>query len=412
MNQPAADALGKNIGDLIGKNVFRLFPEDLAKKREQYHQQVFSSCQSVRYEDCRDGKWMDTTVDPVPDAGGNIICVAVFSRDMTDYKNLEAELREHQNHLETLVGKRTKKLSQANQQLEFEIEKHNQAKDALMKSETMLQAIFNQTYEYIGLLDLNGNVRKINTSALKLVDSQESDITGRPFWETPLWNNSLKEQKKIKAAVEKSSRGEFVRFETIYNRPGAKNIFIDFSIKPVIDANGKIINLIAEGHDITNLKAAMTDLEENESILKLQSKNLEDSNTALKVVLNQMEQKERQDKENFLLNIKQTVLPYLNKLKESGINQGQEVLIARLEMNLNKITSPLVSKLSSKYLNLTPMEIKVATLVKDGLVNKEIAELLSVSVNTITSHRYKIRTKLGLRKKSINLRSYLLSLER
>jgi DNA-binding CsgD family transcriptional regulator len=57
------------------------------------------------------------------------------------------------------------------------------------------------------------------------------------------------------------------------------------------------------------------------------------------------------------------------------------------------------------------MEIKVANLVKDGAVNKEIAQILNVSLNTITSHRYKIRTKLNLKNKNINLHTYLLSLE-
>jgi len=412
LNEPAALALHSTIDDLVGKNAFHLIPAKVAKKRRQYHQQVFASCKSVRYEDLRDGKWMDTTVDPVPDAKGNVMCVAVFSRDMTEQKNLEAELRNHKNHLEALVEKRTEKLSQANRQLEFEVEEHNQSKIALLQSETMLQAIFDQTFEYIGLLDLKGRVIKINNSALRLVGTKEKSITGQPLWETPLWNHSKKEQQKIKKAVKKAGRGELVRFETVYNDQHQERTYIDFSLKPVIDVDGKIIYLVAEGHDITNLKTAVSDLEENESILKLQSKNLEESNIALKVVLKQMEQKEKQDKENFLLNIKQTVLPYLNKLKESNLSQGQKVLTERLELNLDKITSPLVSKLSSKYLNLTPMEIKVATLVKDGLVNKDIADLLNISVNTVTSHRYKIRTKLGLKKKSINLRSYLLSLER
>ncbi len=141
------------------------------------------------------------------------------------------------------------------------------------------------------------------------------------------------------------------------------------------------------------------------------NKRLEEANIALNVVLKQMEQKEKTDKENFLINIKQSIIPYLNELSDTRLSKAQQVLLDQLEKNINQITSPLISKLSSKYLNLTPMEIKVATLVKDGLVNKDIAQILNVSLNTITSHRYKIRTKLNLKKKNINLRSYLLSLE-
>ncbi|MBU2452525.1 MAG: helix-turn-helix transcriptional regulator, partial [Proteobacteria bacterium] len=129
------------------------------------------------------------------------------------------------------------------------------------------------------------------------------------------------------------------------------------------------------------------------------------------VVLKQTEQKEKADKENFLVNIKHSVMPYLNELTQTNLNKEQQSLLDQLEKNIHHITSPLISKLSSKYLNLTPMEIKVATLVKDGVANKEIANTLNVSLNTITSHRYKIRTKLGLKNKDTNLRSYLLSLE-
>ena len=131
----------------------------------------------------------------------------------------------------------------------------------------------------------------------------------------------------------------------------------------------------------------------------------------MKVMLKQLEQKEQADKENFLTNIKHSILPYLNELSGTGLTPEQKILLAQLEKNIGKITSPLIGKLSSKYLNLTPMEIKVAGLVRDGVPNKEIAETLNVSLNTITSHRYKIRTKLGLKNKDSNLRSYLLSLE-
>lgn len=141
------------------------------------------------------------------------------------------------------------------------------------------------------------------------------------------------------------------------------------------------------------------------------NRRLEEANIALKVVLKQMATKKKTDQENFLLNIKHAIMPYLKQLTLTDLSKNQKMLLDQLGKNIDSIASPLVSKLSGQYLNLTPMEIKVATLVKDGAVNKEIASLLNVSLNTITSHRYKIRTKLGLRNKKINLRSYLCSLE-
>ena len=164
--------------------------------------------------------------------------------------------------------------------------------------------------------------------------------------------------------------------------------------------------------ELSNYKIHLEQLvQERTDNLRKTNQRLEEANIALRVVLKQMEQKEKINKDNFLINIKQSIMPFLKQLEETGLNKGQQILLDRLQINMNQITSPLIGKLSSKYLNLTPMEIKVAILVKDGAVNKEIAQVLNVSLNTITSHRYKIRTKLGLRNKNINLHTYLLSLE-
>jgi DNA-binding CsgD family transcriptional regulator len=81
-----------------------------------------------------------------------------------------------------------------------------------------------------------------------------------------------------------------------------------------------------------------------------------------------------------------------------------------MEENLNNIVSPFINRLSAVYKNLTPKEIQIAELVKQGKKSKEIAELFGISVGTVITHRNKIRKKLDLRLKDANLRSHLLSL--
>ena len=82
-----------------------------------------------------------------------------------------------------------------------------------------------------------------------------------------------------------------------------------------------------------------------------------------------------------------------------------------LESNLSEAVSPFLHRLSSKYLGLTPMEIRVASLIKQGKSTKEIAELFGLSLRTIESHRESIREKIGIKNKKANLRTHLISMD-
>ena len=86
-------------------------------------------------------------------------------------------------------------------------------------------------------------------------------------------------------------------------------------------------------------------------------------------------------------------------------------LIGILESHCKDVVSPFINKLSSKFIKLTPTEIKLADLIKSGRTSKEAAGLLGLSENTIQVHRHHIRSKLGLKHAKINLRSYLRSLD-
>ncbi|HDZ89496.1 MAG: hypothetical protein DRG82_14890 [Deltaproteobacteria bacterium] len=326
-------------------------------------------------------------------------------------KRMEEELKRHRDHLEELVRERTDKLTATNIRLEKEISERKQAENALRKSETMLRAIFDQTFQFIAVLKLDGTVLKVNKTAMDFVGIEEPQILGKPFWQTPWWTHSDTAQKQLRDAIRGAANGKFVRYEATHVAPDGTAMNIDFSIKPVRGEAGKTVLLIAEGRDISDFRKAMENLRMREAQLKTQSENLEEANIALKVLLKQMEEKKNEEREHILSNVKQLVRPYLGRLKKRNLASEERTLVSTLEMNLEKITSPLVSRLSSTFLGLTPMEIRVANLVKEGLMNKEIAELLGTSTNTISSHRYKLRCKLGLKNKGINLRSYLLSLE-
>ncbi|MDY6793449.1 MAG: PAS domain S-box protein [Thermodesulfobacteriota bacterium] len=155
----------------------------------------------------------------------------------------------------------------------------------------------------------------------------------------------------------------------------------------------------------------ITDRKQMEEALQEKTTHLEEVNVALKVLLNQRDKDIKEFGENVILNIKELINPYIEKIKTSGLTRSQETFIEIIESNLTSIISPFIGKVSSRYYGLTPMEIRVASLVKDGKTNKEIANLLNLSISTILTHRYHLRNKLGLQNKKINLRTHLLSFQ-
>jgi len=114
--------------------------------------------------------------------------------------------------------------------------------------------------------------------------------------------------------------------------------------------------------------------------------------------------------EQVLLNVNQLIVPYLKKLKKCRTSSLQKAYLNVLETNLNEIISPFYRTLSSNYAHLTPKEIQVADLVKNGKTTKEISELMNSSTRAVEFHRINIRKKLGLANQKTNLGSYLLTL--
>ena len=153
-------------------------------------------------------------------------------------------------------------------------------------------------------------------------------------------------------------------------------------------------------------------LRSREAELHHQTLELKELNSALRVLLNKRDEEKAELEETVLSNMKKAIEPYVERLKKSGLNRKQMSYLSILESNLNDIVSPLIKALSSTYLNLTPTEIEVANLIRAGRRTKEIAEILNLSKNTILSHRYKIRSKLGLKRKKLNLQSYLQTLSK
>ncbi|OPY15198.1 MAG: sensory histidine kinase AtoS [Syntrophus sp. PtaB.Bin001] len=151
-------------------------------------------------------------------------------------------------------------------------------------------------------------------------------------------------------------------------------------------------------------------LKKREMQLKIKTKNLEELNAALTALLKKREEKKIEQEEKILSDVRSMVLPYVEKVKTTDIDTTQMNYLNILEANLKEITSPFLRQLTSPPLNMTPKEIQVASLIKDGKKTKEIAELMNICTGAVAFHRNRIRKKLGLNKKNVNLMSHLSSM--
>ncbi len=193
---------------------------------------------------------------------------------------------------------------------------------------------------------------------------------------------------------------EITSARSIWNgHPAAILIFRD------ITEHVKAKNALQEAHHELELR-----VKERTKDLEIKTKSLEEMNTAMKVLLKKREEDKIEIEDNVLTNVKELVMPFVDKFRETQLDGQQKTFLSIIESNLNEIISPFTRRLSLEYLNLTPTEIKIANMTKHGNTSKKIEKIMNISPRTVDTHKKNIRRKIGLEGKKANLRSYLLSL--
>ncbi len=161
--------------------------------------------------------------------------------------------------------------------------------------------------------------------------------------------------------------------------------------------------------DVTDQKKKEEMLAKQKAELEASKIKLEEVNTALRTLLKMREEDQAKFEEGVLFSIKQLVRPYLEQAKKIASDQKVQTFLSIMESNLDDIISPFAERSYSRLSNLTPAELQVANLVKQGKTTKEIAEVLNLSTKTIDRHRSNVRDKFRIKNKKANLRTYLLS---
>jgi len=296
-----------------------------------------------------------------------------------------------------------------------DITERKEAEDALRKSETQYNLITSNMTDSIWLMDMGLKTTWVTPSTEHSRGYTLEEMSSLPL-EKHLAPESFERAQKIISSeltpekLQQKNLNMSITLELEFYRKDGTTVWSEARLRLLRDSRGNPIGILGVGRDITDRKKAEDALKQREHELFIKTCNLEEVNMALKVLLRQRDNDRLEFEKRILSNVKKLVTPYIRKLKRSMLNVDQKIFTDILESNINELLSPFVRTLSAKYMDFTSQEIQVANLVKEGKTNKDIAELLNVTERTVCFHRENIRNKLGMKKKKINLRSYLIAI--
>jgi PAS domain S-box-containing protein len=287
-----------------------------------------------------------------------------------------------------------------------DITEQKKAKEALQESEAKYRTIFETTAAATMIVDEDNKISLVNNEFEKLSGYTKEEMERKRSWTEFIAHDDLARMTKYHRLrrIDPKAAPRNYEFRFICRDGNIRDAFLTIAMIP--ETTKSVVSIL----DVTDRKRSEKALKKREKELEIKSRNLEELNTALNVLLKQREMDKDELEERTLSNVKHLIIPYIEKLKKSSLDAKDDAYIDIIESNLKDIVSPFSQKLSSKYITFTPRELQVANLIKEGRTTKEIAELLNTSPGTIDFHRNNIRNKLNLKNRRANLKSYLLTL--
>ena len=363
---------GCGLESIIGKKDEDLFPEEIAMKTAADDRHVIDTgIPLINKEEGGEsigdgGHWVLTTKMPWRDNKGNIIGLFGISKDIKDLKRAEKLLRESEAKF--------KNLAEQSPNMIF----INRGGRVVYANKKCIESLGYELDEFYAT----------DFDFLKLIAPEYVQLIKRNF--------------RRHMAGEEIDPYEYALISKVGER-----IEVIITTKLInYEGENAILGIVT---NITERKHAEKKLREKDIKLEQQARNLEEMNAALKILLEQRDKEKADIKENLLISIKKMISPYVEKLHKNKLDEESKTYVNIIISNLEEIIAPISDTLTSKLLGLTPSEIQVAYLIKQGMTSKEIASMLHVSPKAVSFHRGNIRKKLGLWNKKVNLYTYLQS---
>ncbi len=139
-------------------------------------------------------------------------------------------------------------------EIEAEARKNMETRAALIENELKLRSLFNQSFQYIGILSPYGVLEEMNQSGLDFMGCTAAEVIYKPFWTIPFWSHDENERSRLRELLEEAGSGKASRYETTIVSKDGEIRNIDFSITPVFSTSGEVVFIITEARDITEFK--------------------------------------------------------------------------------------------------------------------------------------------------------------
>ena len=274
--------------------------------------------------------------------------------------------------------------------------KNEMMEKKLENSRELFRNFVNESQDFFVILDSEFKI--LDTKIHESFPLKREECLGKSFLDVV---PSLKKTDRFEKYKEVIATGKSAIFEDVVYSELKDKYFVVKAFK-INEGLGIVATDVTDKKDTEKkLENYYNDLEKSVSE---RTSELEEANITLKNVLSHIEAEKMEIKERVSVNIEKNVLPIIEKLKTK---KNLDSKIIMLEESVKNITEGFYNKLIHQKLKLTPTEIRICKLVKEGYLAKEIAEMENLAYSTIRDYKKKIRKKLGLQNSAINLKTYL-----
>ncbi|UJR85485.1 ATP-binding protein [Sandaracinus amylolyticus] len=182
----------------------------------------------------REGRRFDVRVSSVGEGTFERDARSIVLHDVSALHAANTELRAVRDDLERRVVERTAEV---------------------VERERTLRAIFEHSIQLMGLVARDGRVVRVNPAVVRLAGVEEHALLGRSLWDSPLWGSDAEQIARVRDGLARAARGEAFRMLATHVDSGGRVHHVDFSLSPVLDASGEVALIVAEGRDVTELRA-------------------------------------------------------------------------------------------------------------------------------------------------------------